>query len=287
MSKPRVLVATPTRGNPCYELTQWFVKMKDKASKPDCPFELKMLIGKAGHQNPTNNALLNAAFMDTEFQWDYYLKIDDDLVPDEDLIERLLKLDKDVVGVGIAIWRESLNGVFIAASNFDGKSYIRVPLETERQGPCYYVGGGCMMVKRHVLESMRDNVWKYESNYIYGTENQVLNNLPPQVTLKRVPVWCFEYNNNGLVGLGSDELFCKKAREMGFEIWYDCTVVLEQHTDLLVGASRNGGVVSVDIHQNQNDKGKKRMVNKEDLEKGTFISTRWESPLEEGETPPA
>jgi hypothetical protein len=283
MKKPKILVAIPTRGNPCVELFRWCMKMKERSIEPETPWEMTVFAGKAGHQNPTNNKILNAAF---EQEWDYYLKIDDDLVPDDDLIDRLVKMDKDIVGVGVAIWREALNGILIAASRTDhqSKKYVRVPLETEKQGAADYVGGGCMMVKRHVLEKMKNGVFQWISPYIYGNKEEIFKNKTnvTELSLQRIPVWRFEYNDEGFIELGSDELFCRKAKDLGFEIWYDCTHILEQHTDLLVGGVENNGIVAIDIHQNSSSLGKKRLVNTSDLEEGkNNVSTRWESDIEE------
>lgn len=220
--KPKVIIAIPTRGNVCLELVRWLIETQKKVSLGQTDYEIEIVISKGSPQNPNNNLLAKHCLKNFEF--DFYLKIDDDLVPDEDLIPRLLAMNKDIVGVAVAIWRESINGgIFVCCLNRDPKTHLFTPADfvNQRQGKCEYVGGGCFMVKRKVLETMKQ------------------------------PIWKLDLTEEGDFTKGSDERFCDVARELGFEIWYDATKILGQHTDLILTGTfdKTNGSMLVDLSQ--------------------------------------
>ena len=217
--KKKVLLAIPTRGIIHFELVQWMIKMIRLSENPDNPWSLEIVMSKGGHQNPNNNSL--AMYSVDSRQFDYYLKMDDDLVPDDGLIDRLIEMDKDFIGVAIAIWRESHNPpAFVAVYDFDIKThkYVQSDLSQKKQGKCDYVGGGCFMMKYDLLKGLVDIARDLDS-----------------------PIWQYRErvipDENGVIFEGSDEILCNKLHNLGFEVWYDATYIIPQHTDLLVSST--------------------------------------------------
>ena len=123
---------------------------------------------------------------------DYILFIDSDMVFPEDLLERLLAHDKDIVGVD--------------------SSYKELPLQTTVKHnleampktlfQCRAVGGGILLVKTSVFK----------------------NRL-------RKPYFVMEHDRNGLISKGEDVYFCEEARLAGLEVWCDPSIKISHIGD--------------------------------------------------------
>lgn len=142
----------------------------------------------------------------------HLLMLDDDVCPDDNLIRRLIKYDKDVVGGSVLIWRKEFEGPMTCAAikNLkDPTEYTFIDtIEDNNEGlrEVDFIGLGCILIKRKVLEKME----------------------PP--CFKQI----FDDDGKELVK-GIDLYFCERVKDMGFEIYADRTKVIGQIVELDLG----------------------------------------------------
>ena len=135
---------------------------------------------------------------------DFWLNIDADNPPVNNPLD-LVDLDKDVLGFPTPVLTDDVPG--------NQPYYYNILDEQEgewrpafRQGLVEVdaVGSGCMLVHRRVLEMLER------------------------------PLFVREYDSDGIATRGHDYLFCKNAKEFGFQVWahtgYPCEHYVE--TDL-------------------------------------------------------
>lgn len=117
----------------------------------------------------------------------HVLFLDSDMVFPGDLLDRLLKHDKDIVGVNYS--RRTLPTVPTAFIDGHG------PLYTEKDSaglvPVTHCGMGAMLIKGHVFDGMKQPIFKFEDR-------------PGNVDF-----------------VGEDVIFCRKAKEAGFQVLVD------------------------------------------------------------------
>jgi hypothetical protein len=140
------------------------------------------------------NLLIKKALKNPEVT--HVLFLDDDHSFPFNMLERLFEKDKDIVGIAYARKRvEKSTGK--SATNIvdplDNTKVMDLDLNKYLQ-EVGSVGGGTLLVKREVLESME---------YPYF----------------------FEDLSNGRVG--EDVYFCRRAKELGYKIWIDTDLSLE------------------------------------------------------------
>lgn len=139
----------------------------------------------------------------------HLLMLDDDVIPDDKLLRRLIKYDKDVVGGSVLIWRKEFEGPMTcsAIKNLENPTeYTFIDtIEDNNEGlrEVDFIGLGCILIKRMVLEKME----------------------PP--CFKQV----FDDDGKKLVK-GIDLYFCQRVKDMGFEIYADRTKVIGQLVEL-------------------------------------------------------
>lgn len=201
--------------------------MTKRGMDPDNPWTFRTVISKGGHQNPNVNTMMAYCIENETFT--HWLKMDDDLVPDDGLIDRLLEMNKPFIGVAIGIFRESHDPpAFAAVYNIgEDKRYKEIDLAKNPQGECDYVGGGCVMYEYGLLKRLYDEAVKTD-----------------------IPVWYYDAPFKGQFE-GSDERICTKLKSMGVQPHYDATFVIPQHTDVLVSLAYGGGLKTVDLTYSQ------------------------------------
>lgn len=110
---------------------------------------------------------------------------DDDMVYPPDTLERLLARDKDIIGTLYSVRRiPKAYVITYQAEMNDEEADKRIEPFT-----CEAVGTGMLLVKTDVFKKL----------------------IPP--------FFGYEWYDNGMVKVSTDWVFCKKAREAGFEIW--------------------------------------------------------------------
>lgn len=121
---------------------------------------------------------------------DYLFFCDSDQIPDRNVIEEFVKLDKDIVSCPIPSRR---GDKFIAV--FDEN--IDRLTEWEGTKQCGAIGMATTLIKREVLEKVLE---RWPNPFVFECEQ----------------------NDEGVwVEYSEDVTFCRKARELGFEVW--CT----------------------------------------------------------------
>jgi cellulose synthase/poly-beta-1,6-N-acetylglucosamine synthase-like glycosyltransferase len=146
------------------------------------------------------NELAGAARMD------WVLFIDDDVLPKKDALIKLIALDKDIVsGVYFARQQPHWPQVF-KVNKENGERYDPI-WEWKKDGP-YEIdaaGAGFLLVKREVFNKVS------------------------------LPWFKCEQDETGRRSRGEDMYFCRKAKEAGFKIWVDPSVVLSHISDSFIG----------------------------------------------------
>lgn len=133
--------------------------------------------------------LVNAALQNNA---DYLLFVDGDMKFQPEILEQLMKHDKDIVG---------------AAYN-----YRRLPLESTAKFP------------RETEDEMPDKLFKVDA---LGTGMMLIKMSAFEKIPK--PWFSMKYDDNGRVEIGDDIWFCLQAQKGGIDIWCDPTIKTLKH----------------------------------------------------------
>ena len=126
---------------------------------------------------------------------DYLLMVDDDMVFDSDLLDRLIANDKDICGVAYTPRTENaVSTKYLDATHCQVLDEHENDPENQQVRECYATGTGIILIKTSVFRRMTQ------------------------------PFFMFEYYDNGCVKTGEDWWFCIKAKEFGIQTWFDPTV---------------------------------------------------------------
>jgi len=182
----QILVAMPTySGNlPIAVVSRLLAIKTPKGFKINFVFVDRVLIDKA------RNGIAKVAMDEKQ---DYLFFWDDDQLPDTDILEKMVKLDKDIVGCPIPCRR---GGKWIAVFDKDGDKLEHIHKTQEVGG----IGMANTLIKVGVIKKMFKQ-WKQLFDF------EVIR------------------NNKGIyVEYGEDITFCRRAKDMGFKIWCDATI---------------------------------------------------------------
>ena len=201
----KVMIGIKTRGRIIAHLFTWLGGTMQKAKGPGAkPNEIETItvynsIGKPEDVNQNN---VFAEFLKTDCT--HLLCLDDDIMCDKNLLERLLKYNVDIVASPVLIMGP--NGIQYFASMHDEKnnSYQDVDIRppNNRMQECDAVGFGAILLKRKVVEQI--------PNPKYRTV------LTEQGFMKTPP----------------DNDFCYRAKELGFKVWVDGTCPIGQVSEV-------------------------------------------------------
>ncbi len=166
-------------------------------------FDFHIVIAEHGYTIAENRTI--CAVRAIRNKSDFLLFIDDDMIFPANTCERLVSLDKDIVGPpyrGRTINSKRivtlLNGNKVNLDEPHGKEFDE-PFEVQAKGT------GVMLVKTEVFKMDR-------------------------------PWFDFEFSDLGACTMGEDYFFCRKAREKGFKIWCDPTLSIKHIGDYLYGS---------------------------------------------------
>ena len=122
---------------------------------------------------------------------DYLFFCDSDQIPDKDILVKMVALDKDIVGCPIP----SRNGAHeLAVYDLDGDRMNNFT-QTQQVGA---VGMASTLIKRKVLE-------------------KVIKHYPAPFQFENI--WEMKNDKEILVEYSEDINFCRRARDLGFEVW--------------------------------------------------------------------
>lgn len=137
---------------------------------------------------------------------DYLLFIDTDIQFPVEAVERLISLDKDIIGASYRQKHEPFRTVVMTITK-DGfvKALPEIPEEPFK---CDAIGAGFLLIKRAVIDKMFDKDFVKE------------NGLP-------FNMWVLPDGTEA----GEDVGFCMRAKKAGFDIWCDPTIKLNHIAD--------------------------------------------------------
>jgi GT2 family glycosyltransferase len=145
--------------------------------------------------------------------YDYLFFVDDDTVPPIDAIKKLMEADKDIVSGITPIMRRNDQGemetswnCFLKREDDIEKGITTLETVDKNTGLQEVIscGGSCLLIKRDAF-------------------------------LKIGSPWFFvEWNKDHTGYVGEDLSFCKKAREAGYKIWADTSVICQHAKEILI-----------------------------------------------------
>lgn len=187
--KARVMIAIPNLGSID---TRLMMKLLRWTAMPESWGEVTIIapVGQIPHDSARNYCI--DQFLQTQDTHLFFL--DDDVIPPNDALELLLAADKDVIsGLYPSVWYDNEDGKMKRRQNVFSK--VRddgelVEATSKGVAPIASCGGGCLLIKRHVLEEKLKAPW-----------------------------FKFHYNEMGLMCLGEDIDFGRKLKEAGVQMY--------------------------------------------------------------------
>jgi len=169
---------------------------------------------------------------------DYLFSLDEDIIPDYNVLEALLAEDKDAISPMIFAVKQSPGDEFcvpvpLTFKRMDGKIVVNTnPDETVPESDI--LCGGCHLVKREVLEKVEKPLYKYT------------------------------YDEDGIVSTYTDNYATRIIKEAGFKIYCHTGVMCEQIVELGTLAFNRSMVKNAEIFIN-NEKKKQYMARRKKL----------------------
>jgi hypothetical protein len=180
------------------------------AARPRIPYGLFTRCHDSHIDRSRNH--LTADFLDTG--WDKMLFIDSDLVFTPDHLARIAAHDVDIVG-GLYPIKSPDPAVRWCINGLPGTN--RAEPDDRGLAKVNYIGTGFMCIKRTVFEKLRESgiAPVYKSDY------------PPH--RMEHSYWAsgvYQYRDGRSRWLSEDWLFCQRWRDLGGEIFADCSIIL-------------------------------------------------------------
>lgn len=201
MSGAKVFIGIKTRGRIIAHLFTWLGNTMRYVVGPDAKSgEISSIIvyNSIGKPEDANQNNVFQEFLKTDCT--HLLCLDDDIMCDMHLLERLVKYDLDIVASPVLIMGEK--GVTYFASNFnpEDETYSTVDIfpPNNKLQECDVVGFGAILIKREVIEQIPDP--KYET------------------------IW----TEKGFMKVPPDNNFCFKAKKLGYKVHVDGTMMIGQ-----------------------------------------------------------
>ena len=186
---PRVMIAVPNLGTMDTRLVMKLLRWQAMPVN----WEQVTIIAPIGHipHDSARNYCIDQ-FLQTDDT--HILFLDSDVVPPVDALEELLAADKNAIsGLYPSEWYDNDDGKIKKRNNvFEDIREDGELIEAKGKGvePIYQCGGGCLLLKRHVVEEK-----------------------------VKAPWFEFHYNERGLMNIGEDVDFCKKLAKADVELY--------------------------------------------------------------------
>ena len=161
-------------GIPCYngEISEETEKsIKEIKNYKDINFDIKIVSGTFCYRGRNISSLSNPkeyngmAKIKQILPYDYYLSLDADIEFNIDNINGLINRDKDIVGSAYlhrnGFLDKTVGGYFYKVDGIAPKD-LCFDKNTTGIIECDWVGGGFILIKKHVLESMDYPYWRHE-----------------------------------------------------------------------------------------------------------------------------
>ena len=232
--RPLVSLLVPTRNNPAPETTK-AVDAMIRASRPSCILTPQPGISSSVVHWARNDLLIN--LKKSKQPTDYVLFMDDDMVPPEDALVKLLAHDLDIVAGACTVrkdpplpnfrqWLPELFSFRTAFEWIDDKGRAMGEGLVEVAG----VGAAFMLIKGSALDKIGEYYLScaYERKYL-GVPDDAADKLSAgrrKYAKENLNEWWFQFLMHpwGDGEFGEDLSFCFKARECGLKIFVDTSV---------------------------------------------------------------
>lgn len=175
---PTVFIGIPTTGTIPMETVAMLFKLAKRTN-------VEVVFAKSCLVQENRNELVDMA---KAWRADYIFFVDSDMVFDDNVLDTLLKADKDIIACDYNKRQIPLEGMCR-----DIKGDL---IDTKGRGfafKCGYIGTGCMLIKMSVFKKLE----KPYFNFVY---------------------------ENGKFVKGEDHYFCDMARKAGYDVWCEPTV---------------------------------------------------------------
>ena len=222
--RPSLMIATPMYGGMC--TGQFMVGVLQTINKMQS-VGVQVYFVQMGNESLITRARneLTRIFLEKDF--DYLMFIDADIGFDAEAVYSLLKANKDIVcGVypkkevdWVSVEKAVANGKTTGLKDYSGAFVMNFANELGRElhsdeVGCIEVrhgGTGFMLIKREVLEKMKDSLPKYLNNTMAMTSDANGQEITEYFATMIEP--------ETQLLLSEDYYFCRKAREAGFKVW--------------------------------------------------------------------
>lgn len=206
----KVLISIPIAPNSRIDsnLVNWLIRNITYFNyiKPDQEIKISYDIVEGKPIDSVRNKCMNK-FLATDN--DYILTVDSDIVPPMNTIQELIKWDKDIIGA--ACFSFQYGYPFCVIVNKTNGGYVtNNNVNKERLVKCDATGAACVLIKRKVIEDMKQHLLK---------------------TTGRTMFYETKYNEDGELSWGQDFWFCENALNMGLEIFVDTHLLADHYLD--------------------------------------------------------
>ncbi len=163
-----------------------------------CEHPMEIIVSTKGYNCAENRNWITAQAVKKGCS--HLLLLDDDMVYEEGLIDKLVAHDKDIVGATYSVRRiveEGVNPNVIKYFNEEDAE----KLKGKDLFKCKALGGGLLLIKLDILDKIKK------------------------------PLFWYKVLDTGAVSMSNDWWFCENAREAGFDVWCDPTMYLKHIGD--------------------------------------------------------
>ncbi len=165
-------------------------------------YEFHVLIASEGYTIAENRNYIAVQAVNAGSE--HLLMVDDDMTFPPDLLDQLLSVQKDIVGV--AYHPRAETGQIVKYLDETHAVAIEQSTDPKYKEPfaCHATGTGIILIKCSVFRTMTR------------------------------PWFAFEYHETGQCKKGEDWYFCEKAKEFGIETWVDPRIIIGHLGDVVL-----------------------------------------------------
>ena len=217
--KPNVLIGIPSMGHIHSALATILIKMVKELKSAHIGFYFPLKVSPVERARNEVVKFLMAERKDKKTgqpvaPFTHLLFIDSDTIPPADVLERLLAHDKDIIsGLTPIVHYDRENQAWGTLDNCfthedkdkDGQTRTHAVKRNTGLHKIWRCGTSCLLIKREVFEKLQK------------------------------PYFKFEFDEELTKPVRSEDLyFCDKAKEAGFEIWCDSSVICNHSKEIIM-----------------------------------------------------
>jgi len=190
--KIKITIAVPSNRGLIPATFQCLLELIAQSNK----YNLHIIVPEHGYTIAENRNYIAAQACQNKS--DYLLMIDDDMTFPPNMLDKLIKNDKDICGLAFHSRGGTATGEIMAIAEVTEKKFINLDTETDPKYKdvfeCHAVGTGIILIK-----------------------TEIFHKIPS-------PWFEFTYKESGQCENGEDWNFCFKAKRNNYKIWTDPTI---------------------------------------------------------------